>query len=226
MMPRRILCRLIISAALFMAAPAGADILKYTDEDGNVHFTNTPAMGNYVVYIKVPKQRPVLTSKMKGGYRKAIDAAANKNGLDPKLIRSVIMAESNFDPDAVSMAGARGLMQLMPATALRYNVQDVHNPMQNIEGGAKYFKHLLKRYEGDVKLALAAYNAGEEAVKKYSGIPPYPETRNYIQKVLSYYNKMPGEKMPLVRKIKIYRYRRSDGTLLLTDTPITATDDY
>jgi soluble lytic murein transglycosylase-like protein len=103
--------------------------------------------------------------------------------LAPELVRAVIRQESAFDPFAVSVKGAQGLMQLMPGTALRFGVQDVFDPAENVLGGVKYLRHLLDRYEGDTRLALAAYNAGEGAVDRYKDIPPYAETRDYVQRI-------------------------------------------
>jgi soluble lytic murein transglycosylase-like protein len=112
-----------------------------------------------------------------------IDRIAREHELDPQLVRSVIRVESNYNPYAVSNKGAQGLMQLVPGTARRFGVSNVFNPVQNIEGGVKYLKHLLNLHENNYALALAAYNAGEGAVAQYGGIPPFPETRNYVYQV-------------------------------------------
>lgn len=116
-----------------------------------------------------------------------IDAAANKYGVDPKLVRALVKQESGFNPDAKSHAGALGLMQLMPETARSLGVNDPMDPVQNVEGGVKYFKSMLDRFHGNKILALAAYNAGPNAVSKYNGVPPYKETQNYVKSILSQY---------------------------------------
>jgi soluble lytic murein transglycosylase-like protein len=114
---------------------------------------------------------------------------AKRQGVDPRFIHAVIKQESRYDPDATSPAGAKGLMQLMPAAAKRFKCDDLKDQACNVEAGTKYLKWLLKRFDGDVSLALAGYNAGEGAVDKYQGIPPYPETENYVKKILANYGK-------------------------------------
>lgn len=130
-------------------------------------------------------------------YHRFIIQTANHYQIDPALIKAIIMAESGYNPRAVSKKGAKGLMQLMPGTAEALGVEDIFNPHQNITGGIQYFKHLVNRFNGDVKLALAAYNAGSRNVLNYNGVPPFRATRYYIQKVFNYYqlykNQMAGE---------------------------------
>ena len=116
--------------------------------------------------------------------------AGEREGVDPRFIHAVIQQESNYDPKALSPAGARGLMQLMPGTAKRFDCNDTKDEACNVEAGTKYLAWLLKRFNGDVKLVLAGYNAGEGAVDKYQGVPPYPETQNYVNKIVANYGKI------------------------------------
>lgn len=122
-----------------------------------------------------------------GNFASLINQASQKYGVSAGLIQSIIKAESNFNPNAVSSAGAQGLMQLMPGTARGLGVTNSLDPAQNIDGGAKFLKRLLDHYDGNVRLAVAAYNAGPGAVDKYGGVPPYQETQTYVTRVLGYY---------------------------------------
>jgi hypothetical protein len=115
--------------------------------------------------------------------------AGEKAGVDPRFIHAVIKQESKYDPKAVSPVGAQGLMQMMPGTAKRFGLKDPFDATANVEAGTKYLKWLLKRFDGDVSLALAGYNAGEGSVDKYKGVPPYSETQNYVKKIVATYGK-------------------------------------
>lgn len=137
---------------------------------------------------------------------------AQHHGIDARLLHAIITVESDFDPWAVSHAGAQGLMQLMPATALRYAVDNPFDPRANIEGGIRYLKALLARYPGDLRRVLAAYNAGEDAVERHGGVPPYPETQRYVARIMTLYGM---DTMPE----KIYRYRTASGAILFTNVP-------
>ncbi len=131
---------------------------------------------------------PAPTAATGGTFSEIIHAAAARHGLDEKLITSVIAAESNFDPHAISRKQARGLMQLLPSTAARFTVTDIFDPAQNVEAGTRYLKQLLDQYRGNLTLALAAYNAGPDVVAKYGGIPPIAETRAYVRRVKAHYS--------------------------------------
>lgn len=136
------------------------------------------------------KKNPTSTSRDE--INELISRYANKNGLDEDFVKAVINQESGFNPNATSRCGAMGLMQLMPSTAQGLGVTDAYDAEQNIEGGTKYLKGLMDRFGNDKSLALAAYNAGPNAVKKYGGIPPYAETQNYVKSVLGKYERMKG----------------------------------
>jgi len=120
-------------------------------------------------------------------YHPIILQAANRYQVDPAIVQAIIMAESSYNPKAVSKKGAKGLMQLMPKTAREMGVEDIFNPEHNINGGVRYYKKLLKQFKGNIKLALAAYNAGMKTVRKHNGVPPFRSTRHYIKKVFEYY---------------------------------------
>ena len=154
-----------------------AEIYRRVDPSGVVHYSNIP-----------PSFLPAKTGRPQGSptpLREMITATALRHGVDSLLVEAIVAVESNFNPWAISPKGAMGLMQLMPETAQRYAVHDPFDPLQNIAGGTRYLRDLLYRFDGDLPQALAAYNAGETAVVRYRGIPPYPETKDYIQKVLT-----------------------------------------
>jgi soluble lytic murein transglycosylase-like protein len=153
-------------------------------------------------------------TQLKDKYNSLIRSIAQKYRVEDKLIHSIIRAESNYNQWAVSSKGALGLMQLMPDTAVQYGVNNVFDPRDNIEGGVKYLKDLIRLFSGRTDLVLAAYNAGQHAVKKYNGIPPYPETRNYIKKIMLDFG---YNKEYIKRKTIIYRYYDDKGKLVLTN---------
>lgn len=177
---------------LNVAVPAQADIYTFTDEQGVAHFTNVPADARYQALLRSAPQvseagAPISAAMLarSAEFDTIIEAAATKVSVQPELLRAVIVVESGFDPDAMSNKGARGLMQLMPATARAYGAKDAGDPNQNIHAGARYLRDLMNRYEDDLELTLAAYNAGETAVERYGrAIPPYEETRRYVPKVM------------------------------------------
>lgn len=189
--------------ALLVAQPAAADIYTYLDENGVRHISNIPDDPRYRLLgtkdgraaLKVSLEAPAPPSSFKmrrDKYSRTIDRVSRALDLDPSLIKAVIQAESAFDPEAVSHAGAVGLMQLMPATAARYGVKNRRDPVQNMVGGARYLRDLLDEFN-DLQLALAAYNAGEEAVRRYGyKIPPYEETQTYVQRVQKFYARYSG----------------------------------
>jgi soluble lytic murein transglycosylase-like protein len=183
---------LILLLILVFALPriSHADIYKYVDEEGVIHLTNVPTVID-AQYVLVMKEKPVHFSVGTdiGKYDSLIEKAASKYQVSPALIKAVIKTESNFNHQAVSRVGARGLMQLMPATASYLQVADSFHPEHNIEGGVRYLRYLLNLYQNNLSLALAAYNAGEAAVSRYNRIPPYRETQVYVQRVLSYFNR-------------------------------------
>ncbi len=185
----------VLSLALALAAPAAAGnaIYAWTDDEGVTHFTNVRADSRFerVAFRKPPPVRlgPAPRNVRFDGL---IGLTAREHRVQPALVKAVIAAESNFDPGAVSRKGAQGLMQLMPSTAATLGVADPLHPVDNVRGGVRYLRAMLDRF-GDTPLALAAYNAGPTAVDRYGGIPPYPETRDYVQRVLTYYRRYDGD---------------------------------
>lgn len=191
------MCACWLSAGNLHAAEL---IHKYVDNRGRVTFTDrVPAamQDSDVRYLGTwtwkgwfkRRYNPALRNVNRERFASAIAEAARRNRLSVALVHAVVDAESAYDPHAVSRAGAVGLMQLMPATARHYGVRERTDPEQNLDGGTRYLSHLLQRFNGDLQISIAAYNAGEDAVIRYGHrIPPYPETRGYVKKVLDYFD--------------------------------------
>ncbi len=184
--------------ALLLIAPSltQADIYKYVDKYGRVILTDKPRNDNYKLLVKTwkgweEKKSSIAYDKFKINktrYASTIAYYASRYRLPKSLLDAVITAESAYDPNAISRAGAVGLMQLMPETAKRYGVGNRRNPSDNVNGGTRYLRDLLKMFDNKLELALAAYNAGEGAVKEHGNkVPPYKETQNYVKKVIAYY---------------------------------------
>lgn len=163
-----------------------ADIYMYTDSHGVMHFTNVPTSSKYRVYIK-EKPKTSDISYITNKYDDLITIAAKKFEVSFSLLKALIKIESDFDPWAVSKVGAKGLMQIMPENLKALNINDPFDPRENIMGGTRYLKQLLKRFNGELPLALAAYNAGPRMVENYKRIPPFPETEDFVKKVMKYH---------------------------------------
>jgi len=164
-----------------------ADIYRYKDEDGVWHFSNIKSDRRYKLYIQNSKNSSQTVTRYIQDFDGIIKQASERFGIEACLIKAVIKAESDFNHRAVSGKGAQGLMQLMPDTADAFNVEDPFDPVSNIYGGTRYLRHLLERFNLDLGMALAAYNAGPEKVEEYRGIPPFSETMNFVKKVITYY---------------------------------------
>jgi hypothetical protein len=230
--------RIILTcAAILFVFPyhsAHADIYQYTDEDGVIHFTNVSVAkgkkyrrvsesGSTKSYAR-PAPRPapapvasaVSSTNVPSAYLDSINTACDRHGVDPALVHAIMKVESDFNPNALSRKGAMGLMQLMPQTAVDMNVRNSFNPDENIYGGVKYLRYLLDRYEGNVSLALAAYNSGETAVRRWGTIPPFRETQDYVQRIMKLYH---GSGTTTRPRYTIYMGYGEDGALVVTDNP-------
>lgn len=175
---------------LLISAKVRAEVYTYVDENGTIHFSNVPTDPQYKMIIPPKEEKSTVKDKRAlKNFAKLIEAKSYKYGLDPALIRAVIAVESDFNPYAVSVKGARGLMQLMPMTAYELGVANSFDPEANIDGGTRYLRYLLDYFNWDLDLALAAYNAGMMRVINYSGIPPFPETLQYVDKVKRVYKR-------------------------------------
>ncbi len=215
-----------------------ADIYKYVDEDGTVCFTDSPPKDKRAVKIISEKRGSYTTKrgptknavtspirKVSGRqYEDLVHRFAEQYYIDPNLIKAVITAESNWDPFAVSKKGAMGLMQLMPHTASALNVRNPYDPEENIRAGIRYLKYLLDKFNGDLILAIAAYNAGPSVVERFGSVPPISETLQYVKKVLSmsgYSTRKLNLKELKKKKEEIYMIRLADGSILYTNSGLT-----
>jgi soluble lytic murein transglycosylase len=210
---------LVAAAFLATATPAGAEVYRLKTADGTVHFTNAPndpryqrlgfKSGTAAGWLRVPRGETAP-------YMSEIRTACERYGVPDRLVSAVIRAESGFNPKAVSRKGARGLMQLMPSTASTLGVRDSFDPRQNIDGGVRHLRALMDRFSNNLPLAIAAYNAGESAVLAHGGIPPYPETREYVSRVLRFYGTSISGDTPQSR---VYHVISGDGAVTYTNIP-------
>lgn len=168
----------LLLMAISLPSTSRADIYKYVDANGVIHFTNTPTTTNFKLHAK--ENGSLFT------IQDVIRRCATYYRLEEALVRAVIKVESNYNPSAVSSKGAQGMMQLIPKTAAYLKVHDPFDPEQNIRGGSLYLRMMLDQFKGDLDLALAAYNAGPTAVRRYGGVPPFKETQRYLTKVKYY----------------------------------------
>ena len=177
---------LLLLSGLTLGPPGAAlaEVYAYTDSRGVLHFADTPRHAGYK--LRPDPGRPLERPRQYDGI---IARAGESHGVAPGLVKAVVHVESNFKRRAVSVKGAQGLMQLMPATARSLGLDDPFDPWQNIFGGTRYLGNLIQRYSGNINLALAAYNAGASAVAHYGGVPPYRETQGYVKRVLNLYRR-------------------------------------
>ncbi|NOX32762.1 MAG: lytic transglycosylase domain-containing protein [Deltaproteobacteria bacterium] len=185
---KAIILFIALALVLFCLSNALSDIYTFIDSKGIVHFTNVPTSSDYKLYIRErPGKQPHKAGTKK--YDNIIIKAQKRYGVEFSLIKAVIKVESGFNPNAVSKRGAKGLMQIMPDNFKALFVKDPFNPSQNIMGGTLHLQRLLRRYKYKLPLALAAYNAGPDAVDRYRRVPPYKETQNYVRKVMKIYSR-------------------------------------
>lgn len=220
---------LVIIFVLFAKMESYADIYKYISDDGTVYFTNAPIEENGTVVVKEKRSYQRPNKECNKGYvhrenfHNMAEERAERHNIDPQLVKAVIKAESNWNPNAVSPKGAQGLMQLMPSTASIMGVSNPFNPEANIDGGIRYLKYLLQKFNGNLTLALAAYNAGPKLVEKIKSVPPIPETVMYVKRVINYYSKGNGTAEntyfpEIKRENRIQKMTLKDGTVLFTNS--------
>jgi soluble lytic murein transglycosylase len=223
----RILCTVMFLLTITLGVSSHADIYKYVNENGITIFTNIPngndAGNNAKKAMSENAPRTGRTVRNPDYYNDIIYSKSDKYKLEPSLIKAVITAESNWKPTAVSSKGAIGLMQLMPSTASDMLVRNPYDPEENIEGGSRYLRYLLDIFNGDLTLALAAYNAGPETVRRFGNVPPIAETQQYVKRVLSIYGGKTrfesGNASYADNPDTIYKIVYDNGTVLYTNTP-------
>ncbi len=177
---------IFLGLAWLVPMETSADIYMVIDSNGVLHFTNVPTSSDYKLYIR-ERPKPAISNEP-SEFDPHIKKASEVFGINFHLIKAVIKAESDFNPEAVSKKGAKGLMQIMPSNFKSLGVSDPFDPFENIMAGTRYLGRLMNRYQGKLPLVLAAYNAGPDAVDQYNSIPPFPETRSYVSKVMKFFN--------------------------------------
>lgn len=207
----------IIALAVLSEPLWAGSIYQHIDKDGVYVFSDIPEKSSSLVQQEPEQIDPATDNPSKSDvYYRLIKLKANKYSIDPSLIEAVIRVESNFDERAVSRRGAMGLMQVMPATARDMGVYNPLNPEQNIEAGTRYLRYLLERFDGDLRLALAAYNAGPSSVERHGKVPPIRETVDYLERIFDHYQ---GDAPLRARpRTVIYRVVREDGSIVFSDT--------
>jgi soluble lytic murein transglycosylase len=209
---------MLVLALILVQVEAGrAEVYHFTDREGVLHFTNVPTDPRYKrLMITDGSVRSYVSPKQLSLILRTIEKSAEKFDLEPALVKAVIKTESDFNPMAVSSAGAMGLMQLMPQTATRWSVNNPMDPVENIWGGVRYLRHLLDLFDGQLSLAIAAYHAGEDRVQGTWNIPPIPATQEYVNRVLKHYKKYRGDRAP---RNMIYKVTMTTGEVVYTDNP-------
>lgn len=192
--------RAVSFCALTLLILAGFPSLSVAEDRGGDRVTNPGPQPYPEGSLPQPFKPTRRTTQGERLFRSIIHTAALKYQIDPALVHAIILAESSYDPRAISKKGAKGLMQLMPSTAAALGVKDVFDPEHNVNGGVKYLRHLLDQFGGDLQLTVAAYNAGMRKVKKFNGVPPYKTTRSYVRKVFLYYRYFKERMKPSSRR--------------------------
>ncbi|GEM_PF-3235846 len=208
---------LVLALVLFRVETGWGEVYHFTDREGVFHFTNVPTDPRYKrLMITDGFKRSYVSPKQLSLILRTIEKSAEKFDLEPALVKAVIKTESDFNPMAISSAGAMGLMQLMPQTANRWSVNNPMDPVENIWGGVRYLRHLLDLFDGQLALAIAAYHAGENRVQENWNIPPIPATQEYVHRVLKHYKRYLGDK---AARNTIYKVTMTTGEVIYTDHP-------